>query len=326
MTTTDRTRTLSATAPFAFDLALDYLRLSPSAVIERVDGDSYLRPVRLHGRGFILRVRGDGPAAAPTLEVELHGPEPSHADLDAAGALAVRIFAADHDITALPAVAEADPVFGRLVERCHGLRPVLIADPFEALVWAILGQQINISFAARLKRALVDRFGGRIEADGLTLATFPTPERLAGLEHERDLLPLQFSRQKSRYTIELARAVCDGRIDLGAVARLPAEEAIAALTALPGIGRWTAEYCLMRAFGHRDVMPAGDGGLKQVVGREYGLGRLATEAEVRAIGERWAGWRGYAAFYWWYSLQQDLDRRLAARRNQHPHGSPAPSP
>jgi DNA-3-methyladenine glycosylase II len=247
------------------------------------------------------------------LAPELLGPEPSAEDLTAAGDLAVRIFAADHDITPLKQVAEADPIVGRLVERFRGLRPVLIPDPFEALVWAILGQQINIAFAARLKWALVDRFGGQVEADGLTLATFPTPERLAGLEHERDLLPLQFSRQKSRYTIELARAVCEGRIDLQTVATLPAEETIAALTSLPGIGRWTAEYCLMRGFGHRDVMPAGDGGLKQIVGRAYGLGRLATEAEVRACGERWAGWRGYVAFYWWYALQQEARDRRAKR-------------
>jgi DNA-3-methyladenine glycosylase II len=306
---------MQATPPFAFNLALDYIRLSPSAVIERVVGESYHRPVRVNDRTFILRITSNGPATASTLVVELLGPEPSAADLEAAGELGVRIFAADHDITALVDVTKADPIFGRLVEQLRGLRPVLIPDPFEALVWAILGQQINITFAAKLKRALVDRFGGRIEADGLTLLTFPAPVRLAELEHERDLLPLQFSRQKSRYVIELARAVCEGRIDLDATGQLPVDEAIAALTALPGIGRWTAEYCLMRAYGHRDVMPAGDGGLKQVVGREYGLGRLATEAEVRALGERWAGWRGYAAFYWWYQLQQELrDRRAGALR------------
>jgi 3-methyladenine DNA glycosylase/8-oxoguanine DNA glycosylase len=72
----------------------------------------------------------------------------------------------------------------------------------------------------------------------------------------------------------------------------------------------------MRGFGHRDVMPAGDGGLKQVVGREYGLGRPATEAEIRAYGERWAGWRGYAAFYWWYLLQQEARDRRAMRSGE----------
>jgi len=297
--------------PFAFDLALEYLRVSPSAVIERVHEDCYVRPVRIGGRLMILRVSSAGSVEHPLLDVELLGDEASGDDLGEAAALTRRIFSTDDDIGPLREVAGHDPIFGRLVRRYYGLRPVLIADPFETLVWAILGQQINITFAAKLKRALVERFGGAIEAGPLTLAVFPTPELLATLDHERDLLPIQFSRQKSRYVIALAQAVSAGRLDLAAVSQLPADDAIAQLTQLPGIGRWTAEYCLMRGFGHRDVMPAGDGGLKQIVGREYGFGRLATEGEVRAAGERWAGWRGYAAFYWWFQLQQELQARRA---------------
>lgn len=286
--------------------------MSPSAVIERVQEAAFVRAIRLNGRAMALRVSSLGDVEQPRLQVELLGDDARAGDLPDAVALTRKVFTTDHDLSGLYAIAEADPVFARLALSVRGLRPVLIADPFETLVWAILGQQINITFAAKLKRAVVERFGGTLAAEGLTLPVFPRPEVLASLEHERDLLPLQFSRQKSRYTIELARAVCEKRVDLAAIGRLPADEAIAALTALPGIGRWTAEYCLMRAYGHRDVMPAGDGGLKQIVGREYGLGRLATEAEVRAHGEAWAGWRGYAAFYWWYQLQMEArDRRVA---------------
>jgi DNA-3-methyladenine glycosylase II len=297
-------------APFAFDLALDYLRASPSAVVEQIVGDAYLRSLRFDGRPVALRVWSTGTVDAPRLAVEVAGEAARPEDLPAAATLARRIFTTDDDLAPLWQTAAADPVFERLVQSVRGLRPVLIPDPFEAIVWAIIGQQINITFAGKLKRALVERFGTAVEVDGVRLRAFPSPATLARLEHERDLLPIQFSRQKSRYTIELARAVEEGRIDLEAVGRLPADAAIAALTALPGIGVWTAEYALMRAYGHRDVMPAGDGGLKQVVGREYGYGRLATEAEVRAHGERWAGWRGYAAFYWWHLLQQERRARV----------------
>ena len=296
---------LTPTAPFRFDLALQYLRTSPSAVVEQVRDGAYLRAIRIESRTVGLRVSSGGTAEQPRLLVEVLGEEARAADLPVALALARRVFATDAAVDGLDAVAEADPVFGRLVHAYRGLRPIVIPDPFEAIAWAIIGQQINISFAAKMKRALVDRFGSTVELDGIILPVFPPPACVALLEHERDLLPIQFSRQKSRYCIALARAVSAGELDLGAVAALPDEEAIAALMVLPGIGRWTAEYALMRAFGRPDVMPAGDGGLKQIIGRDYGLGRLATEAEIRALGEKWAGWRGYAAFYWWFQLQEE---------------------
>ncbi len=246
--------------------------------------------------------------------LSLHGPEVTAALLPAAERLARRVFHLDTDIAALERDVAADPVFVAVAARYRGLRPVLIADPFEALVWAILGQQINVIFAAKLKRALVERFGTALEVEGRRYWLFPRAETLAALEHERDLRPLQFSRQKSAYTILAARAVAGGTLDLEALRALPEAEALARLMALKGVGRWTAEYVLMRGLGFPDVLPAGDGGLRRIIGRAYGYGRLATEAEVRAIAAAWRPWRSYAALYWWFVLQQE-------RANRHPGGT-----
>ena len=81
------------------------------------------------------------------------------------------------------------------------------------------------------------------------------------------------------------------------------EQAISELTKLRGLGRWTAEYLLMRGLGVQDSIPAADMGLRIAMGRAYGMGRNATEQEVRDLAENWAGWRGWAAFYWWHALQ-----------------------
>ncbi|MER3421171.1 MAG: DNA-3-methyladenine glycosylase, partial [Chloroflexota bacterium] len=181
-------------------------------------------------------------------------------------------------------------------------------------VWAIIGQQINVAFAAKLKQALVMRFGRRLLLDGREYRLFPDAETLAGLDHERDLRPLQFSRQKSAYVIGAARAVATGVLDLEALRRVDAEEALARLTQLKGVGRWTAEYVLLRGLGFPDVIPAADGGLRRIIGRAYGLGRSATEAEVRALAARWAPWRAYAAFYWWFTLQRSAARPVRTER------------
>jgi DNA-3-methyladenine glycosylase II len=289
--------------PFAFDLVLEYLRTSPSTVTEVVTADACLRAVRLLDRDVVVQI---GPAHPDgRLEVCVHGEGVGPAHLQAAVALAERVLAARADVRTLEHDLAADPVLGALAQRYRGLRPVLIADPLEALVWAIIGQQITVAFAAKLKRALAEHFGRRLRRDGRELLLFPDAETLAGLEHERDLRPLQFSRQKSAYVIGVARAVAAGTLDLEALRRMEPEEALARLAQLKGVGRWTAEYVLLRGLGFPDVIPAADGGLRRIIGRAYSLGRSATEAEVRALAARWAPWRSYAAFYWWFTLQRE---------------------
>jgi DNA-3-methyladenine glycosylase II len=136
------------------------------------------------------------------------------------------------------------------------------------------------------------------------------------------LRELQFSRQKSEYVRSLAALVAEGRIDWDDLAARPAEEAIEALTALRGVGRWTAEYVLMRGLGHADVIPAADVGLQVAIGQAYGLGRKATEREVRELAQQWAPRRSHAAFAWWWSRSAQKTSRASLKPDFAP---PAPS-
>ncbi len=199
-----------------------------------------------------------------------------------------------------------EPLAELLRENFEGLPVVQTLTPWEALVWAIIGQQINIAFAYRLKRAFIEQYGAALQHDDRTFHAFPAPEQVARLEHERDLLPIQFSRQKSRYIIAAAQAVLDGSLDFDAIATLDDEAASARLQQQIGIGRWTAEYILLRGFGRLDVIPAGDAALKALVGQHLELGRAATELEVRMLAERWKPWRGETAFMLWFGKQAGL--------------------
>jgi len=313
-----RTAPLSVRPPFAFDLALRYLAASPSAVVEQVEDGEYVRPVYLGGRWLLLRVREERGRVARLL-VTLEGRRISIADLEAAAALVARLFATAEDVTPFLRAVRRSPRLAALARRCRGLRPVLIGEQFEALIWAVIGQQINIAFASKLKQALLTRFGGTLVVAGRTYPLFPAPERLARLRPAQ-LRPLQFSRQKADYIIGLSRAIARGSLDLSALIGLPTAEAVARLTAFRGVGRWTAEYVLLRGLGDRDALPAGDGGLRRIVGEELGLGRLATEEEVRAIAAPLAGWRGYLAFYWWFVLQERAHRGQSRRDPSGPPG------
>jgi 3-methyladenine DNA glycosylase/8-oxoguanine DNA glycosylase len=282
--------------PFHLSYALAYFRRFPAAFVERTDEGSYTRAL---DADTAMRVEAAGSDDAPALRIRVwrgDGEAPPAADVAAAVATARRAFAADDPLPPPP----GDPVLAELAARWPGLRPARFPDPFECLCWAILGQQITVVFAARLKRTLLERYG-RSGPNGLPL--FPRPHDLAAADAQ-ELAAAQFSRQKIRYLL----AVAADPPDWGAIARLPAEEAVAALTALPGVGRWTAEYVLIRSLGFCDVVPAADAGLKRAVGAAYGLGRRATEAEVRDRAANWPGFAAYAAFHWWYALQQGLYR------------------
>lgn len=301
---------LAPRPPFDLALALLYLRLSPSTIAERVGPHRYERAIWLGERPALVRVT---PAARPDrLRATLHSTRSERGDAALLRTLVQRLFGLRDDVAGLDGVAASDPVFGALVARYRGVRPILILDPLEALAWAIIGQQINVAFAAKLKRVLIEHFGEQLACDGQLYPLFPRAEMLATLGPD-ELRPLQFSRQKIAYLVSSAEAVARGQLDLAGLAELPTEAALAELTRLRGIGRWTAEYVLLRGAGHRDVIPAADGGLRRIMGQAYGLGRLASEAEVRALAERWAGWRSYGAFYWWFYLQEQTAAARAAR-------------
>jgi DNA-3-methyladenine glycosylase II len=291
-------------APYDFALVLDYLRHAHWAILEHITVDTYQRALHLAGQDVLVRLQSDGTMDRPQLRMTLLGAVVDDAVVAAAASAVDRIFALAVDPAPFLAMAEADPVLSALVRPYPGLRPTIIASPYEALVWAVLGQQITVGFARTLKTRLVALAGRSMTIDGDTYALLPHPQDVAALD-PATLRALQFSQQKAATIIGISAAIAAGELDLTTLATLPPEEAITRLTRYKGIGRWTAECVLMRGLGDRDTLPAGDIGLRAVIGRAYGLGRHATEAEVRADAEPWAGWRGWATFFWWLRAQTD---------------------
>jgi DNA-3-methyladenine glycosylase II len=289
---------LRAVAPFDFDLALRYLRIWPAAVLERVEDGRYRRAVNVGGHDVLLSLHSIGMPARPRLVLEVFGAGIDRSVVERAAALIRRTFLLDTDPALFLKAAQADPVLAEVAGRLGALRPIQIIDPFEAVSWSILGQQINLAFARRLKLALIEMCGGYLEVNGERFGLFPPPAQVVHLDaqiaRER-----QFSRQKVEYIRGIAAAVLSGQIDFELLRTAAPQEALNALTAVKGIGRWTAEYVLIRALGFRDAIPAADVGLRKSIGKAYGMDRTATEEEVRALSAKWEGWRGWAAFYWW---------------------------
>jgi DNA-3-methyladenine glycosylase II len=220
------------------------------------------------------------------------------------------------DLPAFYGAAAVDPVLAPLVRPrggLWGLRPTLAPDPFEMLVGAISAQQVNLAFAFATRARLVRRYGTPVELDGVTVHAFPRPALLADVP-VAELRAMQFSQRKAEYIVGLARELATGQLDLGAVAGAPDEAVIARLTAVRGMGRWTAEWFLARAFGRPDVCPADDLGVRRAVEALCFGGRERDPAAVRRRARAWRPHRSLATHY-----------LLAAHAGQRRVTSPAPA-
>lgn len=197
-----------------------------------------------------------------------------------------RLLGSPFDLDAFHAWSLDQPVLGEVVARLPGFRPTLNPEPWEALVIAITAQQISLRAAAAIRGRFVERLGVRHEL----ARAFPERDHVARLR-PRELMVLGFSTRKAEYVIELARS----DLDLDGLARLPDDEVVAAITAQPGLGRWTADWFLARHLARPGAWPAGDLGVRRAVSSFYADGRPLTAEEVRSMGERFAPFQNLSA-------------------------------
>jgi DNA-3-methyladenine glycosylase II len=184
--------------------------------------------------------------------------------------------------------AQDDAVLRDLVTRLAGLRPPLAPDPYEAIVSAITAQQVSLFAAFAIRNRMVERFGVR----GVRAYAFPTRERMAQATEE-ELTELGFSRRKAEYVLGVARA----DLDFEALRNLPDDEVKAMLTAVRGLGEWTADWFLARHLARSRAWPAGDLGLVKAVSAFYFGGRKLSIAEVREAGARFDPFQNLTAHY-----------------------------
>jgi DNA-3-methyladenine glycosylase II len=199
------------------------------------------------------------------------------------------LLGAPFELDAFYRFAAFDPVLARVAEALRGLRPPLAPTPFESLVTSITAQQVSLFAAFAIRNRLIRRFG---DTAGEHAVAFPTRDALAAAD-EDELLGLGFSRRKAAYVIGLARS----DLDLDELAALSDDQVKAKLTALPGIGEWTADWFLARHLARPQAWPAGDLGLRKAVSAFYGDDRRLSTEEVRTIGDRFDPFQNLTAHY-----------------------------
>jgi DNA-3-methyladenine glycosylase II len=191
-------------------------------------------------------------------------------------------------------LARRDPVLRTLMQkygRCR-LAQHQHTDPFQALVRAIISQQLSTKAAATIASRFTSLFGD----------TFPAPAQVKGVS-DAQLRAVGLSFQKIGYVRDLCRRVEDGSLPLDAIEAMDDEQVIEALTAVKGIGRWTAEMFLMFRLHRPDVLPVGDLGIVKAVQKNYRLRKTPSPDRLTQIGENWRPYRSIACWYMWRSLE-----------------------
>jgi DNA-3-methyladenine glycosylase II len=285
-------------APYDLRLTAGFYVRFPVEAADRFRNGLYQRLLDDGDRLALVGVRQVGPVDAPALSVEVTcggDGRPATPDPTLRDRVRAMLGAGDR-LDDFVRHAADDPVLGPLAPPLRGLRQARWPSGFETLVTSITAQQVNLTFAYAIRARLVRRLGRTATLGGETYFAFPTPERLAAASPEA-LVALQYSRRKAEYIIELARRLAEGRLDLPAFERLPDEAVIERLVTLRGIGRWTAEWYLIRALGRPDVFPADDVGLRKLVARAAGVDGAIDAARARAIMERWRPHRSTALLY-----------------------------
>lgn len=291
---------LSVPAPFSFRLCLDYLLGSNSECLYEVGEDYIRRLVSLGGKDVLLQVDCRDNLG---LEVTIlyGGPLDAAEQLEAASYVSTW-FDLKRDLAPFYRMAESDERLAGVVQKLSGLRLMGIPDLFEALCWAILGQQVNLAFAYTLKERLTSAYGDSVQWEGNVYRRFPTPEQMLRASAD-DLGALKLSRMKSATILEVARQMAAGELTrAGLLAMDSFDDMEKSLVSITGIGPWTAHYVRMRCLGDPAAFPIGDVGLHNAVKSLLSLEEKPSLGLLKEMFNDWRGWEAYATFYLWRTL------------------------
>lgn len=274
---------------------LAYHGRDPESPAERVRGMTLVKALAFGGDAVVLEVELEPHVAWCRVHADARVIERHIAGVHT---VALRLLGLTLDVAGFETRAARDPRMAALTARRRGLRLPLTASGFDALCWAIIGQQINVTFASALRRELLDLAGTEVGG----MRAHPIAERVAQIPVD-ELRRRRFSRTKAEYLVGAAQAVASGRLEADALGDGSAVMAERDLTRLRGIGTWTARYVLMRGAGFADCAPVGDVALAAALQRLTAAGERPGPEQVEELMRPFAPHRSLATFHLWASLR-----------------------
>lgn len=276
---------------------LAFHRRDVQTVSERVDGDEIVKGLIWNGRPACLRI-----AFAPGRAVASLAVDGAAADAAALERVARRMLGLTQDIEAFERAFAGHPLLGAVIGRRIGLRVPVTATPFEAITWAITGQQISVGAAVSIRRKLIQAADVR-HSGGLWC--YPDAQVIARIAEDA-LRTLGFSTTKARTLKALSKSVASGELPLDSWIESPdADEIRTRLGEIRGIGPWTINYALLRGYGWLDGSLHGDVAVRRNLQLLLGREEKLTEAEAEAWLAPFTPWRALIAAHLWAMQKAD---------------------
>lgn len=285
--------------------------------MDRWDGESYQRVLAIDNSAVQITVTQSGGEANPILHIIAEGAREKTAAKTAINATIERLLGTRIDLKPFYRFAAKDNRLHQLVARLRGLKPPRFPSVFEALVNGIACQQLSLAVGITLLNRLSSACGLPFSTPNGTHYAFPRTEDVAKLKM-KNLRPLGFSRNKARALMELATGLAESQLQIENFTDLSNEEAIVRLLKLRGVGRWTAEYVLLRGLGRTDLFPGDDVGARNNLSRWL---HLRKPLDYDRVGHVLRKWNQYEGLIYFHMLLSGLEHSGKLRMNSLQNGA-----
>jgi len=289
--------------PFRLDLTVWAIRRRPESLVDRWDGETYQRVLAISGKPVLMSITQSGGANAPRLNVTASAAYVPAVARSTVTVALERLLGLRIHLGSFYERAASHHHLRELAGRFRGLKPPRFPTVWEGLVNGIACQQFSLAVGILLLNRLAALCGLRSGKDP-ALHAFPRPDDL-WTAAPRSLRSLGFNGAKTRELIGLAGESASGRLDLESFENLDNDEAMSRLLDLPGVGRWTAEYVLLRGMGRIDVFPGDDIGARNNLARWLHLPKPLDYSRVMRVVNKW---KPYGGLIYFHLLLDGLER------------------
>ena len=288
--------------PFDFEKSAQMHSRFKNSLPDLYEDGTYVRVLHADRKPVLVSVISKGTLGKPRLLVDTYPPVSKKVEMGSLKKTLRSMFEPTFDFEHFYAIAKKDPTMRTIASKLRGLRPVRPPTIFESVIIAVTEQQISLHAAIAIRSRLVERFGDTVARDARIFYAFPTPESLAEAR-PAGLRKVGLSASKARCITEFSRRIASHEFNLNRLAQMDDSQVVAELTKFRGIGKWTAEYVLIRGMGRVNSLPADDLGIRRAVSQAYFKSRRVSAEDVRVtLTRKFAPFSGIAAFYLMYYL------------------------